>query len=218
MIPIFFAAADGGVAYDIIFALALVLTFLSLNNIFYDESKNVFWFFLLGLGLSLGDLARPFFILPALGILSIFYIFSIIKGSVNTENVHLYLIPLLTFFILVTPFHIVQYKNTSSIVLSNYGGCNLSEVFNVETPFDLDRGKLNSSIYTEECNRRKNIIFNELTDNPNALLLGGRLESKLKHVLFPPLAWYGSTTFTSDLAPYFQDFFHTGIFFIYLFL
>jgi hypothetical protein len=137
-----------------------------------------------------------------------FFVLFLCKSSIS-------ILPIIVFILLTAPFHINQYKKTSSIVLSNYGGCNLSEVFTVSSEMTLDRGKLNSEVYTAECARRKDEIIKGVIDDPKILLLKGNLISRINQIFYPRLAWHGNGQFIASIRNNLQDFFYLGVIIIY---
>lgn len=218
VLPLFWVSSDGGIVYDISFIFAFIAILHLTNIIINNNGVKYRHLVLLGLVLSLADLSRPFFLPFVLVYFLILSIYLYEKNLLVLKHVKIkaLLIPLGVFLVLSSPFHILQYKNTNSLILSNWGGCNLSEVFSEPSQIPFDRALINTETYTNECNRMKDNILKKISANPSMLLLDGKILSKFKHIFYPPLSYHGNSKFTTEIRAYFVEFFYLGITVIYL--
>lgn len=218
ILPLFLVASDGGVIYDVSFVFAFISILHLTRKIIVDTDIKNSVLILLGIALALADLSRPFFLPYVLIFFLTLLIFLLKNQLIHSIRIKIitFIVPLIVFFILVVPFHVMQYNHTKSVILSNYGGCNLEEVFHEKSLIKFDRSLLNSKIYTNECNRVKSIIIKKIIKEPSVLLLKGQLINKIAHIFYPPLSYHGNSQFTKKIRGYLKPIFYIGISIIYL--
>ena len=185
--PLIIISSDGGVVYDAVFCLSLVLFIMVCSEFQDGPNVSLQTFLRLSLAIVLGDLSRPF-MLPMIAAL-------IVLMPAFLKNVRLNLkFFFITVFVsgaFVGVFHYHQYLETGSVILSNFGGCNVGEVFRVGSNIDFSRS-LNLSYVSAECQRQLSVVSNLVLNNPNTLFLDGQVFYKAINVWFPDIAFHGN--------------------------
>tara|TARA_B100000212_G_C27372295_1_gene533124 strand:+ start:489 stop:1739 length:1251 start_codon:yes stop_codon:yes gene_type:complete len=184
--PFLIRWASWGTIVDPLYALGIFLLLMASNEFFILKNNNSFIkkptakrIAYAVIGVLIIDLSRPygFFAICLFGILFIYkksykLIFSLLLG-----------------LLLAMPYHVVHYKKTGNLLLSNFTGCYLAQVTRPEnyTSLPYEKKGFESQLeILEICNRaKKDIISEYYLSNPKLTIQKIFQLSRIKKIIFP---------------------------------
>ena len=183
-LPIYLYTSTFGSITDVLYPLGVILYIYSILNCLetsdprssYKGLPSVLLVFVGSLGLVLVMLSRPYGIITA-PLLFVAGIFHKIKPAI---------IAFIISTLIAAPYHINQTLQTGSPVLSNWGGCNLAEVFVLPKDKNVLPPASNQKISSEICKEKSKIIISNLKLKPLNSLLQAIKINRLRQIVFPP--------------------------------
>jgi len=154
----------------------------ALINIFFNERSVCFdWriVIIIAILFFIADNSRPFFIF----IFPLWFLMAFFQK--NKSFVYGVVIGLCICY----PYHVSQYKNTGSIILSNYGGCNISEILRnkefEEKRISVEVEKINSNEGTKVCKEIEREVFDYCFATPLKAIVNILSPIRLLRIIAP---------------------------------
>ena len=161
LMPIYLSFASFGSFVDLTYVLSIIV----LVRLSVAHSVQVSGSLFLALAIAVGDLSRPYFLIA-------FIPFALCLTAKRGGRMHIWLAIGLG-IAMVFPYHVAQYRKSGNLLLSNWGGCNLAEVF--ETPFPtnqayqlrIPRNSINSIEASRICREIARYVVSESLRRPS---------------------------------------------------